>query len=66
MSPTVAFTTLMNGPNKLLCAIVFHITRLERLVKDKQSILLGPFLSFKDDEGLSTLAPAVTLIFFAT
>jgi hypothetical protein len=33
-------------------ARVLHFTRLERLVRDKYSISLGPFLSYEENEVL--------------
>ena len=39
---------LMNGPSEL----VLHHTRLERLARDKHSSLLGPYVSFIENEEL--------------
>jgi hypothetical protein len=55
MATVVVFTplhllhNLMNGPNKL----VLHYTGLERLARDKQSSLLGRFVSYEENEVLS-------------
>ncbi len=40
------FSLLINGPNEL----VLHYNKLERLVSDKHSSLLGTFVSYEENE----------------
>jgi hypothetical protein len=35
---------------------VLHENRLERIARDKHSRFMGPFVSFKENEGLSMLS----------
>jgi hypothetical protein len=48
MTNTMYSSEHMNVPNML----VSHYTRLERLARDKHSCLLGPFVSYKENEVL--------------
>ncbi len=47
---------------------MLHYTRLERLAKDKQTSILGPFVSYKEKEvwGIQLLGPYSQQFFFVT
>jgi len=45
---TSVSSSITNGPNTL----VFQYSRLERLLRDKHTSLLGPFISYEGNEGI--------------
>jgi hypothetical protein len=49
----------MDGPSK---SRVLHFTWLEMLAKNKLSSLLGPFVSYKEDEVLMNTTPVAYTI----